>query len=133
MSDSVRPHRRQPTSLPRPWDSPGKNTGVGCHFLLQEFVTSLSEFLQCYCSAIFLACLSPLSESWIPSSFPSRSLGDSRNKLCNVFWIILLWKIIFSKDDCYSVSYPSSPWLTVPLYYSRGNKGWQHSLSDKNT
>ena len=27
--------RRQPTSLPRPWDSPGKNTGVGCHFLLQ--------------------------------------------------------------------------------------------------
>ena len=29
MSDSVRPHRRQPTRLPRPWDSPGKNTGVG--------------------------------------------------------------------------------------------------------
>ena len=35
VSDSVRPHRRQPTSLPRLWDSPGKNTGVGCHFLLQ--------------------------------------------------------------------------------------------------
>ena len=35
MSDSVRPHRRQPTRLPCPWDSPGKNTGVGCHFLLQ--------------------------------------------------------------------------------------------------
>ena len=35
MSDSVRPHRLQPTRLPRPWDSPGKNTGVGCHFLLQ--------------------------------------------------------------------------------------------------
>ena len=35
MSDSVRPHRRQPTRLPGPWDSPGKNTGVGCHFLLQ--------------------------------------------------------------------------------------------------
>ena len=35
MFDSVRPHRQQPTSLPRPWDSPGKNTGVGCHFLLQ--------------------------------------------------------------------------------------------------
>ena len=32
---TVRPHRRQPTRLPRPWDSPGKNTGVGCHFLLQ--------------------------------------------------------------------------------------------------
>ena len=35
MSDSVRPHRQQPTRLPRPWDSPGKNTGVGCRFLLQ--------------------------------------------------------------------------------------------------
>ena len=35
MSDSVWPHRQQPTRLPRPWDSPGKNTGVGCHFLLQ--------------------------------------------------------------------------------------------------
>ena len=31
----MRPHRRQPTRLPRPWDSLGKNTGVGCHFLLQ--------------------------------------------------------------------------------------------------
>ena len=35
MSNSVRPHRQQPTRLPGPWDSPGKNTGVGCHFLLQ--------------------------------------------------------------------------------------------------
>ena len=35
MSDSVRPHGLQPTRLLRPWDSPGKNTGVGCHFLLQ--------------------------------------------------------------------------------------------------
>ena len=35
MSDSVRPHRLQLTRLPHPWDSPGKNTGMGCHFLLQ--------------------------------------------------------------------------------------------------
>ena len=35
MSDSVRPQRWQPTRLHHPWDSPGKNTGVGCHFLLQ--------------------------------------------------------------------------------------------------
>ena len=35
VSDSVQPHRWKPTRLPRPWDSPGKNTGVGCHFLLQ--------------------------------------------------------------------------------------------------
>ena len=35
MSDSVRPQRQQPTRLRRPRDSAGKNTGVGCHFLLQ--------------------------------------------------------------------------------------------------
>ena len=47
MSDSVRPHRWQPTRLPCPWDSPGKNTGVGCHFLLQCMkVKSESEVIQ---------------------------------------------------------------------------------------
>ena len=47
MSDSVRPHRQQPTRLPRPWDSPGKNTGVGCHFFLQCLkVKSESEAAQ---------------------------------------------------------------------------------------
>ena len=47
MSDSVRPHRPQPSRLPRPWDSPGKNTGVGCHFLLQCMkVKSESEVTQ---------------------------------------------------------------------------------------
>ena len=47
VSDSVQPRRRQPTRLPRPWDSPGKNTGVGCHFLLQCMkVKSESEVAQ---------------------------------------------------------------------------------------
>ena len=47
MSDSVRPHRQQPTRLPRPWDSPSKNIGVGCHFLLQCIkVKSESEVTQ---------------------------------------------------------------------------------------
>ena len=48
MSDSVRPHRWQPTRLLSPWDSPGKNTGVGCHFLLQYMkVKNESEVLSC--------------------------------------------------------------------------------------
>ena len=38
VSDSVRPHRRKPARLPRPWGSPGKNTGVGRHWLLQGTV-----------------------------------------------------------------------------------------------
>ena len=47
MSDSVRPRRRQPTRFLCPWDSPGKNTGVGCHFLLQCMkVKSESEVAQ---------------------------------------------------------------------------------------
>ena len=46
VSDSVRPHRQQPTR-PHPWDSPGKNAGVGCHFLLQCMkVKSESEVPQ---------------------------------------------------------------------------------------
>ena len=52
MSDSVRPQRQQPTRFPRSWDSPGKNTGVGCHFLLQCMkVKSESEVTQ--------SCLTP--------------------------------------------------------------------------
>ena len=44
---TVRPHRWQPTRFPRPWDSQGKNTGVGCHFLLQCMrVKSESEVAQ---------------------------------------------------------------------------------------
>ena len=47
MSDSVQPHGLQPTRLLHPWDSPGKNTGVGCHFLLQYMkVKSESEVDQ---------------------------------------------------------------------------------------
>ena len=47
MSDSVRPHRREPTRLPGPWDSPGESTGVGCHCLLQCMkMKSESEVIQ---------------------------------------------------------------------------------------
>ena len=47
VSNSVQPHRRQPIRLPCPWDSPGKNAGMGCHFLLQCMkVKSESEVSQ---------------------------------------------------------------------------------------
>ena len=63
MSDSVRPHRRQPTRLCHPWDSPGKNTGVGCHFLLQCMkVNSESEVAQ-----LCLTCSDPM-ECSLPGS-----------------------------------------------------------------
>ena len=63
MSDPVRSHRRQPTRLCRPWDSPGKNTGVGCHFLLHNSVLAVqishkqSSLCMCRPSVFRLACL----------------------------------------------------------------------------
>ena len=74
MSDSVRPHRRQRTRLPRPWDSPGKNTGVGCHFLLQCVkVKSESEVAQlCPTLSDPMDC-SPAGSS-VPGIFQARVL-----------------------------------------------------------
>ena len=49
LCPTLRPYRWKPTRLPRPWDSPGKNTGVGCHFLLQCVkVKSESEVAEAY-------------------------------------------------------------------------------------
>ena len=72
MSNSLQPHRRQPTRLPRPWDSPGKNTGVGCHFLLQCIkVKSESEVAQ--------SCLT-LVTPWTTAHQASPSMGFSRQE-----------------------------------------------------
>ena len=84
MSDSVRPHRQQPTRLPHPWDSPGKNTRVGCHFLLQcRKVKRESEVTQ--------SCLT-LSEP-----MDCSLLGSS---VCGIFQArVLEWgAIAFSKE-----------------------------------
>ena len=90
MSDSVRPHRWQPTRLPRPWDSPGKNTGVGCHFLLQ--------------------CMKVKSESEVAQSCPTRSDPMDRSlpgsSIHGIFQAgVLEWGAIalgvFNSDDHY--------------------------------
>ena len=68
MSDSVRPHRRQSTRLHCPWDSPGKNTGVGCHFLLQCVkVKSLS-------------CVRLLATPWTAAYQAPPSMGFARQE-----------------------------------------------------
>ena len=72
MSDPVPPHRWEPTRLPRPWDSPGKNTGVGCHFLLQCMkVKSESEVTQ--------SCLT-LTTPWPAAYQAPPSMGFSRQE-----------------------------------------------------
>ena len=86
MSDSVRPHRWQPTRLPRPWDSPGKNTGVGCHFLLRCMkVKSESEVAQS-----FLALSDPMDFSQ-PGTSSTHGIFQAR---------VLEWSAIaFSSDQ----------------------------------
>ena len=73
MCDSVRPQRRKPTRLPHPWDSPGKNTGVGCHFLLQCMkVKSESEVAQ--------SCLTLSETPWTAAYQAPPSMGYSRQE-----------------------------------------------------
>ena len=73
MSDSVWAHTRQPTRLPRPWDSPGKNTGVGCHFLLQCMkVKSESEVAE---SRTTLSDTMQPTRFLRPWDFPGKSTG----------------------------------------------------------
>ena len=85
MSDSVQPHRRQPTRLPHPWDSPGKNTRVGCHFLLQCMkVKSEREVAQsCPTLSDPMDCSSPGSSvhgifppEYCSCQYPFPSQGD---------------------------------------------------------
>ena len=81
MSDSVRPHRQQPTRLPRPWDSPGKNTGVGCHFLLQFMkVKSESEVAQ-LCPTLSDPMIYSLPGSSIHGVFLGKSTGVGCHRL----------------------------------------------------
>ena len=84
MSDSVRPHRLQPTRLPRPWDSPGKNTGVGCHFLLQCMeVKSESEVAQsCPTLSDPMDCSPPGSSAM---GFSRREHWSGRHRLLHTF------------------------------------------------
>ena len=82
VSDSMRPHRQQPTRLPHSWDSPGKITGVGCHFLLQCMKVKVKSpscvwLLATPWTAAHQAPLSigfPKQEYW--SGLPFPSTGD---------------------------------------------------------
>ena len=69
VSDSVRPHRRQPTRLPLPWDSPGKNAGVGCHFLLQCMKVKVK--------VKSLSCVRPSATPWTAAFQVPPSMGFS--------------------------------------------------------
>ena len=73
VSDSVQPHRQQPIRLPRPWDPPGKNTGVGCHFLLQCMKVKTESEVTQLCPTLSHG-LQP-TRLLHPWGFPGKSTG----------------------------------------------------------
>ena len=66
----MQPHRWQPTRLPRPWDSPGKNSGVGCHFLLQCMKVKVKS----------LSHIRLLATPWTAAHQAPQSMGFSRQE-----------------------------------------------------
>ena len=71
---TVQPHRRQPTRFPCPWDSPGKNTGVGCHFLLQCMKVKIESKVARSCPTLRDPVDCGLPGSSLHGSFQSRVL-----------------------------------------------------------
>ena len=101
----MRPHRQQPTRLRRPWDSPGKNTGVGCHFLLQCMkVKSESEVVQSCPTLSDPLGLQP-SRLLRPWDFPGKSTGVGCHcHLSYVYQIPEYWCPFFSHSNAF-------PWI----------------------
>ena len=90
MSDSVRPHRRQPTRLPHPWDSPGKNTGVGCHFLLQCMKVKSEVAQSCPTLSDPMDC--SLLDSSVHGIFQARVLEWGAIAFyCEQYWMESSW------------------------------------------
>ena len=119
MSDSIRPHRRQPTRLPGPWDSPGKNTGVVCHFLLQCMkMKSESEVAQsCLTLSDPMGCSPPGSS--IHGVFQAKNTGVGCHCLLRPYNPALSLLGIYpeetkiEKDTC-------TPKLTAALFTTPG-------------
>ena len=80
LSDSVRPHRWQPTRLHHPWDSTGKNTGVGCHFLLQYMKVKIESEKKKNLKVKSLSRVRLLATTWTASYQVPPSMGFSRQE-----------------------------------------------------
>ena len=110
MSDSVRPHRRQPTRLRRPWDSLGKNTGVGCHFLLQCMKVKSESEIAVVSDSSRPHGLQPtrLLHAW---DFPGKSTGVGCHCLLRLFVYICVYIHIYTYI-CASHSVMSNSFVT---------------------
>ena len=99
MSNSVQPRRWQPTRLRHPWDSPGKNTGVGCHFVLQCLkVRSESEVAQS-CPTLCDPMDCNLSGSSVHGIFQARVLEWGAIAFSSHRWATIKQNTLNSKGD----------------------------------
>ena len=103
MSDSVRPQRQQPTKFPHPWDTPGKNTRVGCHFLLPCMkVKSESEVAQsCPTLSNHMDCSLPGSS--VHGIFHARVLEWG----ATAFSVLIATPLQFFHHHSYFISHPT--------------------------
>ena len=136
MSDSVRPHRRQPTRLRHPWDSPGKNTGVDCHFLLQCMKVKSERDVSQSCPTLSDPMDYSLPGSSVHGIFQARVLewGAIVHSLLLLSHFSHVWLFAtpwtaayqppppmgFSRQEYWSgVPLPSpNPWAELPVFYS---------------
>ena len=144
MSDSVRPHRRQPTRLPRPWDSPGKNTGVGCHFLFQCVKVKSLNCVRLVATPWTAAHQSPSpmgfsrQEYWSGVPLPSP-IVVSKKHMCDCFnfaqafslnfvscalfhYHIVVTDVFFYK---YCRKVRRRQWQAIPVLLPRKSHGWR--------
>ena len=118
-------HRRQPNRLPRPWDSPGKDTGVGCRFLLQ--------CLKVKSESKSLSCVRPSAIPWTTAFQAPPSMGFSRQE----YWSGVPLPQFSLKSPCVPTvlsSLPPTPgrhWSFYRLHgfvFSGMLQSWNHTL-----
>ena len=91
MSDSVRPHSWKPTRFPHPWDSPSKNTGVGCHFLLQCMKVKSEREVAQSCPTLSDPMDCSLPGSSVHGTLQARVLERSATALAPIYLHSLQW------------------------------------------
>ena len=102
MSDSVQPRRWQPIRLRCPWDSPGKNTGVGCNFLLQCMKVKSESGVAQSCPTLSDPMDCSLKGSSVHGIFQARALEwgaiafSERNLVLNIHWKDWCWSWNFN-------------------------------------
>ena len=102
------PHRQQPTRLPCPWDSPGKNTGVGCHFLLQCMKVKSETEVALSSDPQWPHGLQP-SRLLPPWDFPGRSTGVGCHRLLRMSYYGLPDSSVGKEFACNAEDPSSSP------------------------